>query len=496
MRNVLTFESSRIGNVYVQQNKMTASNLGIVIGPNVLREPKDSFFSNAGPIFEKLIIHFDSVFPKEQAKFTKAQPKPSRLLRVRAQNNANSGTARGRGLMGARDAANDGDNLTSSEDLDSSNSSNSSSSSNNNNNNNSSSNNNNSNKALGDSAAAAAAAAEAVFKFGKAETPNRNQSHFLGERRTPEPGTPPMPIVFDTGSTVYAPPSRIPAPPPRKRPGASSPAPPVAPLPPVNSSSGTSPPAVVARNASSPATASARAIPGITATASAGNLANVGSLASAAAAAANATAPLRKASLGEGAGRGNRAGGVAPAMARGRGGADLRGRGRGIPPSAAGRGGVVPAAVATVGPPPPIATVGPQQPTATHADDGEATPPVPPRDHICAGCEGALAPNSGIKVLGQSYHVHCFTCHDCGHAFGKFIEHQGKAYCPADFSSRFGDSLCVACQQPLSLHQDGFITIQEQHWHTTCFACTACSTPLESTYFLNDEYRPLCANCQ
>ena len=472
----------------LQQNKMTASNLGIVIGPNVLREPKDSFFSNAGPIFEKLIVHYDVVFPKEQARFTKAQPKPSRLLRVRAQQAGASLTSRG--LMGARDGTptKGAEPDSPSPDLSSS------------------------------------VSSEEGPSFFRARRTGPPVRQFLGgERRAPEsPASETEDSERTSGarSTLYAPnPAALsavgtgPAPPPRKRPAPPpiAPLPPVAPLPPLSPDVGSAPAAPVrvpsqpqisapppldhsdpsrpppplpggggasiSASASAPATASGVAIPPPPRRRQSGTPSSLSASPSPVAAPTVIPPPLA-------------ADAAAPKFSpvRGRGRGAPPGRGRGAPPGA--RGGAGGASPAKVGPPPPL-TVGPPPPPG---GGGGGPPVLPPRDHVCAGCEQPLVPNTGIKVLGQSYHVQCFACSDCGNAFGNFIEHNGKAYCPADFQAKFGSATCSACQQGVSA-AEGFVSVGEQHWHTACFTCSACSSPLEANYFLNDNGEPLCGSC-
>ena len=66
-------------------NKMTTSNLAIVIGPNLAREEVNtpmgeiSLTTTVGPLVQVMIEKFDEIFPKEAPKFAKAVPKSAQV---------------------------------------------------------------------------------------------------------------------------------------------------------------------------------------------------------------------------------------------------------------------------------------------------------------------------------------------------------------------------------------------------------------------------------
>ncbi|KAI8361764.1 hypothetical protein BD560DRAFT_316182, partial [Blakeslea trispora] len=49
---------------------------------------------------------------------------------------------------------------------------------------------------------------------------------------------------------------------------------------------------------------------------------------------------------------------------------------------------------------------------------------------------------------------------------------------------------CPGCQQPI---QGAVVSAMDQVWHTSCFVCTTCHTPLDDAYFVHEQ-QPYCSN--
>jgi hypothetical protein len=93
-------------------NKMTTANLGIVIGPNLARESPETdpiaeiaLSATLGPLVEKMLIHYDEIFPKDPPpKFARALPKSALVSRSHSTSHVISmdGAFMGVGRFGSR----------------------------------------------------------------------------------------------------------------------------------------------------------------------------------------------------------------------------------------------------------------------------------------------------------------------------------------------------------------------------------------------------------
>uniref|UniRef100_UPI00358FD1D5 LIM domain-binding protein 3-like isoform X5 n=1 Tax=Myxine glutinosa TaxID=7769 RepID=UPI00358FD1D5 len=129
---------------------------------------------------------------------------------------------------------------------------------------------------------------------------------------------------------------------------------------------------------------------------------------------------------------------------------------------------------------------------------------VPESEKIyCQGCYAQLfAPACSKckeKIVGevtyalkQAFHSQCFLCAACGTPIGKSTFHMedGEPYCDKDFYSLFSTK-CLGCDFPVEAG-DRFIEALGSTWHDTCFMCTVCQVNLEGQQFYSKNGKPLC----
>ncbi|KAG9961405.1 GTPase-activating protein-like protein of the rho/rac family, partial [Aureobasidium melanogenum] len=98
-------------------------------------------------------------------------------------------------------------------------------------------------------------------------------------------------------------------------------------------------------------------------------------------------------------------------------------------------------------------------------------------NRICAKCGGHLT-GQFVRALGGTYHLECFTCHDCGKVVAsKFFpvpEQPPNQYplCETDYFRRL-DLLCHACGGAL---RGSYITALDRKYHIEHFTCSVCPT--------------------
>ncbi|KAL1645399.1 Rho-type GTPase activating protein Rga1 [Didymella pomorum] len=104
--------------------------------------------------------------------------------------------------------------------------------------------------------------------------------------------------------------------------------------------------------------------------------------------------------------------------------------------------------------------------------------PKPKRSgKICGKCGEGLT-GQFVRALGGTYHLECFTCHDCGKIVAsKFFPVPDKPpgqypLCETDYFRRL-DLLCHACGQAL---RGSYITALERKYHIEHFTCSVCPT--------------------
>ncbi|KAF2199394.1 rho-type GTPase-activating protein-like protein [Delitschia confertaspora ATCC 74209] len=99
------------------------------------------------------------------------------------------------------------------------------------------------------------------------------------------------------------------------------------------------------------------------------------------------------------------------------------------------------------------------------------------RSKICGKCGEPLT-GQFVRALGDTYHLECFTCHDCGKIVAsKFFpvpEKPPNQYplCETDYFRRL-DLLCHECGQAL---RGSYITALDRKYHIEHFTCSVCPT--------------------
>ncbi|KAF2793125.1 RhoGAP-domain-containing protein [Melanomma pulvis-pyrius CBS 109.77] len=96
---------------------------------------------------------------------------------------------------------------------------------------------------------------------------------------------------------------------------------------------------------------------------------------------------------------------------------------------------------------------------------------------ICGKCGGGLT-GQFVRALGDTYHLECFTCHDCGKIVAsKFFPVPDRPpgqypLCETDYFRRL-DLLCFDCGQAL---RGSYITALDRKYHIEHFTCSVCPT--------------------
>jgi len=113
----------------------------------------------------------------------------------------------------------------------------------------------------------------------------------------------------------------------------------------------------------------------------------------------------------------------------------------------------------------------------THAHT-HVPPPKPKRaGKTCGKCGEGLT-GQFVRALGDTFHLECFTCHDCGRIVAsKFFPVPDKPpgqypLCETDYFRRL-DLICFECGQAL---RGSYITALDRKYHIEHFTCSACPT--------------------
>jgi len=123
-----------------------------------------------------------------------------------------------------------------------------------------------------------------------------------------------------------------------------------------------------------------------------------------------------------------------------------------------------------------------------------------------------------VVAQGKSFHLHHFTCSDCGSKLGtSFYDHKGSQLCTncagkllpcykcgrgitgqyiiQDGKPHHKECLdhwvCAKCRQNV---EDVVTNALGKHWHKHCFTCHSCGTALGGTFVAKDG-NPFCQNC-
>ncbi|KAF9957756.1 hypothetical protein BGZ72_001422 [Mortierella alpina] len=117
------------------------------------------------------------------------------------------------------------------------------------------------------------------------------------------------------------------------------------------------------------------------------------------------------------------------------------------------------------------------------------------RAAVCAGCDAPIQGETPIYALGQAWHEHHLSCHQCKKPIQQSVGHvekNGRVYCPKDFGELFLPK-CRACNLPVEKEavcaQDGKL---QGKWHAACFGCQTCRKPFPDKSFYVYGDAPYC----
>ena len=107
----------------------------------------------------------------------------------------------------------------------------------------------------------------------------------------------------------------------------------------------------------------------------------------------------------------------------------------------------------------------------------------------CAGCHKPIV-GEYVSALGADWHPGCFRCAGCGRAIGgaPFVEHEGKAYHSECYHERFSPR-CAGCGQPIV---GSYTNALGKSWHEAHFVCARCGKPFAGGRFYEHEGRAYC----
>ncbi|GAB7364097.1 hypothetical protein MBLNU230_g4649t1 [Neophaeotheca triangularis] len=111
------------------------------------------------------------------------------------------------------------------------------------------------------------------------------------------------------------------------------------------------------------------------------------------------------------------------------------------------------------------------------------------KQRLCGKCKRNLA-GQFVRALGDTYHLECFTCHDCDKIVAsKFFpvpDSPPNQYplCETDYFRRL-DLLCFACGGAL---RGSYITALDRKYHVEHFTCSVCPTVFgaQDSYYEHD----------
>jgi len=120
----------------------------------------------------------------------------------------------------------------------------------------------------------------------------------------------------------------------------------------------------------------------------------------------------------------------------------------------------------------------------------------------CCSCNGVLE-GGVIKALGKTWHEKCFRCTGCkGELPGNFVEKEGNPYCSKCMSKDLGTqqksinpSGKIFCAECGKLIAGEAVTVRDSTFHSDCFICNKCKTPLANKPCSEVEGVFYCAQC-
>ncbi|KAF2733264.1 RhoGAP-domain-containing protein [Polyplosphaeria fusca] len=118
-----------------------------------------------------------------------------------------------------------------------------------------------------------------------------------------------------------------------------------------------------------------------------------------------------------------------------------------------------------------------RRPSDPNQEQSNSSESRPRRAKTCGKC-GEHLTGQFVRALGDTYHLECFTCHDCNKIVAsKFFPVPDKPpnqypLCETDYFRRL-DLLCFDCGQAL---RGSYITALDRKYHIEHFTCSVCPT--------------------
>ncbi|KAK3750350.1 hypothetical protein QZH41_010266 [Actinostola sp. cb2023] len=114
----------------------------------------------------------------------------------------------------------------------------------------------------------------------------------------------------------------------------------------------------------------------------------------------------------------------------------------------------------------------------------------------CVACRNFIEGTAKYVTRDEgTYHSECFVCARCRSPLaGKtFTEHEGKWVCDGCYHERFAKK-CEVCRGVLEGNIE-FVKYEEKFYHNECFVCARCKKQLSGESFRLRDDRRLCINC-
>ncbi|GFU29598.1 four and a half LIM domains protein 1 [Nephila pilipes] len=115
----------------------------------------------------------------------------------------------------------------------------------------------------------------------------------------------------------------------------------------------------------------------------------------------------------------------------------------------------------------------------------------------CFKCHYAITDDQGVTYNKQPYHADCFTCSKCQTQLGNqtFKNVEDNLYCVKCYGETFCKK-CHSCNQPILIgEKDILYSYGDYKWHSECFTCRVCQSPLTDVSFIIRGNTLICKNC-
>jgi len=123
------------------------------------------------------------------------------------------------------------------------------------------------------------------------------------------------------------------------------------------------------------------------------------------------------------------------------------------------------------------------------------TPEPPKPERICSSCNLEIKENP-IKALEKLWHSKCFICFNCHTPIegNTFLNNNGNPICLNCEGTLTKN--CSVCKKPIPPTED-HLSVKDNTYHATCFKCSLCSGTLEEGVFvLKQTNQLICTNCK